>query len=92
MARNRYDMDEILEDSFDINQLKRLAGYVSPYKSKMEGVIILMLSASALTMMVPIFFPADYGYLYSGEECKGPGDGKCFDAGSGLLFCHCHAI
>ncbi len=56
MARNRYDMDEILEDSFDINQLKRLAGYVSPYKSKMAGVIILMLSASALTMMVPIFF------------------------------------
>ncbi len=56
MARNRYDMDEILEDSFDISQLKRLAGYVSPYKKKMAGVIALMLSASALTMMVPIFF------------------------------------
>ncbi len=56
MARNRYDMDEILEDSFDISQLKRLAGYVSPYKKKMAGTIILMLSASALTMMVPIFF------------------------------------
>lgn len=49
-------MDEILEDSFDISQLKRLAGYVSPYKKKMAGVIALMLSASALTMMVPIFF------------------------------------
>lgn len=56
MARNRYDMDEVLEDSFDVNQLKRLAGYVSPYKKKMAGVIVLMLSASALTMMVPIFF------------------------------------
>ncbi len=56
MARNRYDMDEILEDSFDIRQLKRLAGYVSPYKKKMTGVILLMLSSSALTMMVPIFF------------------------------------
>ncbi len=56
MARNRYDMDEVLEDSFDMGQLKRLAGYVSPYKGKMARVILLMLSASALTMMVPIFF------------------------------------
>ena len=55
MARNRYDMDEILEDSFDINQLKRLARYIGPYKKKMAGVIFLMLSASALTMLVPIF-------------------------------------
>lgn len=56
MARNRYDMDEILEDSFDVNQLKRLAGYISPYKKKMIGVIILMLTSSGLTMVIPIFF------------------------------------
>lgn len=56
MARNRYDMDEILEDHFDVNQLKRLAGYISPYKAKMALVIVLMLSSSALTMTVPIFF------------------------------------
>ncbi len=56
MARNRYDTDEVLEDSFDVSQLKRLAHYVSPYKGKMAGIIILMLSASALTMMIPIFF------------------------------------
>ncbi len=56
MARNRYDMDEVLEDSFDLSQLKRLAGYISPYKKKMASVILLMLSSSALTMLVPIFF------------------------------------
>jgi len=56
MARNRYDMDEILEDSFDINQLKRLSGYISPYKNKMFGIIFLMLSSSALTMVIPLFF------------------------------------
>ncbi len=56
MARNRYDMDEVLEDSFDINQLKRLAGYIAPYKNKMIGVVLLMLSSSALTMTIPIFF------------------------------------
>ena len=55
MARNRYDMDEVLEDSFDVNQLKRLAQYIAPYKMKMFGVIFLMLTSSAATMMVPIF-------------------------------------
>lgn len=56
MARNRYDQDEVLEESFDISQLKRLAGYIMPYKQKMLGVVLLMLSSSALTMMIPIFF------------------------------------
>jgi len=48
-------MDEVLEDSFDVGQLKRLAGYISPYKKKMAGVIALMLTSSALTMAIPIF-------------------------------------
>ncbi len=56
MARNRYDMDEVLEDSFDIGQLKRLAKYIAPYKWKMAGIILLMLLSSASTMLVPIFF------------------------------------
>lgn len=56
MARNKYDVDEILEDSFDLSQLKRLAGYISPYKKKMAGVIFLLLTSSALTMVIPIFF------------------------------------
>lgn len=56
MARNRYDMDEVLEDSFDVNQLKRLAGYIVPHKKKMIGIIILMLASSAATMMIPLFF------------------------------------
>ena len=56
MARNRYDVDEVLEDSFDVNQLKRLAGYVTPYAGKMVGVLILLLSSSALTMVIPLLF------------------------------------
>ncbi len=56
MARNRYDMDEVLEDSFDVNQLKRLGHYISPYKTKMFGIIVLMLTSSAATMLIPIFF------------------------------------
>ena len=56
MARNKYDVDEILEDKFDVNQLKRLAGYISPYKGQMAVVLFLMLSASALGMLIPRFF------------------------------------
>ena len=70
MARNRYDMDEVLEDSFDINQLKRLGGYISPYKNKMVGVIILMLSSSALTMMVPIFFQRIMDYYIPEKDMR----------------------
>ena len=56
MTRNKYDVDEILEDKFDVNQLKRLAGYIRPYKKQMLVVLFLMLSASALGMLIPKFF------------------------------------
>ncbi len=55
MARNKYDVDEILEDKFDVNQLKRLAGYIKPYKKQMLLVLFLMLSSSALGMLIPRF-------------------------------------
>ena len=38
MARNRYDMDEILEDSFDVNQLKRLTGTLLPTKRRWQAL------------------------------------------------------
>mgnify|MGYP004454144377 CR=1 FL=1 len=71
MARNRYDMDEVLEDSFDISQLKRLAGYVAPYKKKMAGIIFLMLTSSALTMLVPIFFQRIMDIYIPGKNMRG---------------------
>ena len=55
MARNKYDVDEILEDKFDVNQLKRLAGYLKPHRKQMAVVLFLMLSASALGMLIPRF-------------------------------------
>lgn len=55
MARNKYDVDEVLEDKFDLNQLKRLAGYVKPHRKQMAVVLFLMLSASALGMLIPRF-------------------------------------
>ena len=56
MARNRYDIDEVMEDHFDLGQLKRLGHYVLPFKKDMFLAAFLMLSASALTMLIPRFF------------------------------------
>ncbi|MCM1039080.1 MAG: ABC transporter ATP-binding protein/permease [Roseburia sp.] len=55
MARNKYDIDEILEDKFDLNQLKRLFQYMKPYRGQLALALFLMLSSSALTMLFPIF-------------------------------------
>ncbi len=71
MARNKYDVDEILEDSFDVSQLKRLAGYITPYKKKMATVIVLLLSSSALTMMIPIFFQRIMDIYIPNKDMRG---------------------
>lgn len=55
MARNKYDIDEVMEDKFDFNQLKRVFQYVKPYRGQLAFALFLMLSASALTMLFPMF-------------------------------------
>lgn len=55
MARNRYDIDEDLEDSYDFGQLKRLGKYVRPHARAMVGIILLMLLTAALGMLYPYF-------------------------------------
>lgn len=55
MARNKYDIDEIIEESYDIRQLSRMLKYVKPYRGQLALALFLMLSSSALTMLFPIF-------------------------------------
>ncbi len=55
MARNKYDTDELLQERFDFGQFKRMIKYISPYKGRMLGIVFLMLSSSALTMLIPLF-------------------------------------
>ena len=70
MARNRYDMDESLEEGFDAKQLKRLVQYVLPHKNKMLGVAFLMLSSSALSMLLPLFFQQVMDYSIPNKDMK----------------------
>ena len=55
MARNRYDVDESLEEKYDFTKLGRLGKYVRPHMKTMVGVIILMLLTAALGMLYPYF-------------------------------------
>lgn len=71
MARNRYDQDEILEDKFDVNQLKRLGGYIMPYKRRMLLVLFLMLSSSGLMMFIPKFFQMEMDVYIPAKNTKG---------------------
>ncbi len=53
MARNKFDIDEELDTKFDFKQLKRLLGYLKPYKSKVISTVLLMLTASIMALTGP---------------------------------------
>lgn len=55
MARNKYDVDESLEESYDFAQLLRLGKYVKPHAKSMVMIIFLMLVTAALGMLFPYF-------------------------------------
>lgn len=71
MARNKYDVDEVLEDSFDIEQLKRLLNYLKPYRKRFFSVAFMMLSASAFTMLIPQFFQKVMDICIPQKDMKG---------------------
>lgn len=54
MARNKYDIDEELENKFDLNQIKRLGKYIGNYKKDFIIAIVIMVISSALTMLQPM--------------------------------------
>lgn len=71
MARNKYDVDEVLEDKFDLNQLKRLLAYLIPYRKRFVSVGFMMLSASAFTMLIPQFFQKVMDVCIPNRDMKG---------------------
>ena len=64
-------MDEVLEDKFDINQLKRLLAYLIPYRKRFVSVGFMMLSASAFTMLIPQFFQKVMDVCIPNKDMKG---------------------
>ena len=54
MARNKFDVDEKLESSFDKKKLLRLLSYTKPYKNTLIVVMLLMLFSSVLSLIGPM--------------------------------------
>ena len=46
--RNTFSEDELYEEKFDINQLKRLLHYIKPYRGQFVLVAVLMLNTPQL--------------------------------------------
>ena len=87
MARNTYDKDEDLEETYNFGQLKRLGKYVKPHIKTMIFIILLMLSTAALGMLYP--YKTGNGRLCS---CKGfslNSDSWSFYPCNIHLYCSC---
>ena len=54
MARNKYDVDEELEESFQMRHVKRLLPYLAPYRRPIAVTIFMMLVANAAMMVGPL--------------------------------------
>ncbi len=53
MARNKYDIDETLEKSFNVSHLKRSLVYAKKHKAKMLLALVLSLAASFVALIGP---------------------------------------
>ncbi|WP_294408112.1 ABC transporter ATP-binding protein [uncultured Ruminococcus sp.] len=54
MARNRYDVDEVLETPFDFRHLKRSFKYMKKYKDKMILALVLSVFAAISGLLGPL--------------------------------------
>lgn len=54
MARNRYDVDEVLETPFDFRHLKRSFKYMKKYKGKMILALVLSVFAAISGLLGPL--------------------------------------
>ncbi|MGN1088948.1 MAG: ABC transporter ATP-binding protein, partial [Huintestinicola sp.] len=54
MARNKYDVDEVLETPFDIKHFKRALKYVAKYKKQVIISLILSIFAAVIGLIAPL--------------------------------------
>ncbi|MBS7577438.1 MULTISPECIES: ABC transporter ATP-binding protein [unclassified Enterococcus] len=55
MARNKFDVDETLEQEFNWSYYKRLAEYIKPYRARLFKVLTIILLANTAGMLGPYF-------------------------------------
>jgi ATP-binding cassette subfamily B protein len=71
LARNKYDVDETLQDEFNFSHLKRLGRYIRPYWLDMLLTIFLTTVSSALGMLTPVFLMRIMDILIPNKDIAG---------------------
>lgn len=71
MARNKFDIDEELESEFNVKHLKRLLGYLKPYRRSIFWTVLLMLIASVATLLGPYLTKIAIDRMIPGKDING---------------------
>ncbi len=83
MARNKFDVDEVLETPFDARHLKRSLKYAARYKGKIAAAMILSTLAAIIGLLSPLIVQnAVDNYMGSTEDIP-----KLLLSGGGVLLC-----
>lgn len=53
MARNKFDVDETLENEFNIEHIKRLWQYIKPYKKELIKTLFMMILSNLAVLLGP---------------------------------------
>lgn len=71
MARNKYDVDEELEESFNFGQLKRILKYVKPYQKLMCWTLFIMVLANSASLVGPFLIQQALSDKIPGQDING---------------------
>lgn len=83
MARNKYDVDEVLETPFDVRHLKRSLKYAARYKGKIIAALVLSTFAAVIGLLSPLIVQnAVDNYMQSKEDIP-----MLLLSGAGVLAC-----
>ncbi len=83
MARNKFDVDEVLETPFDARHLKRSLKYAARYKGKIAAAMILSTFAAVIGLLSPLIVQnAVDNYMTSSEDIP-----KLLLSGAAVLLC-----
>lgn len=70
MARNTFNVDEKLESQFNIQHLKRIGGYLAPYKKTLIITVFIMLIASLSNILVPMLMKITIDDIIPSRDLK----------------------
>lgn len=83
MARNKYDVDEVLETPFDVRHLKRSLKYAARYKGKIAAALTLSTFAAVIGLLSPLIVKnAVDNYMDSSDDIP-----MLLLSGAGVLTC-----